>query len=948
MSYPLHIIHPKQPPVLRCSSDRLTLRDGEASLIQNARTDSNVLMTRVADSVINASPPTGARTSGGNYFPRGDFQGFVQGTAYWLSAWDMTAGGTAIFSQNLSTGAYTEVTNAGGSPATTFGGTTSGNTRFPTQGNVTFTQVTTPRRTLAGATVSPVDQIQIQNGLDQPIMWNPGGIYSTVAQVMWATPINPIANSNVFNPISTWSGFWQVMGNTKTYYSSAGPPRINQTNFQMIDSTVTYGASDATKRVPRLNLGTSTNSGDIATVQFPSGSNNFYGPYLYILWEASQATIQTILKDSAIEVNKDAVGYASISSGWNTLYDPSDTDPFIKKMPDLISIDAGNTRSILKVPLRAITTTTGSARTLYHLRFRRVNNNDVGTTQTALIIAIGSTGLGGGFPFGIEWSFVYADHFASVETPPVPQGATVMDQLANVGGPFAPDALPNNPILLPQSTLIFYDWHLPVANSVVTAFTGGLNGAPSHVDFYFRIPGEQTQAFYFSSGEMWYPDDSVVGTGWHNAAGSLATATYKTEITGASHALGIGYGDFTNIDFASQDPGVPAPSDFHQPMPKAAVNFSAGNRLFCGRIKTAGGSLEKGRLMFSDKGFFNRFRSEPELGNPDTGSFVVFEGEQVQAGKVGSAVAQGSVSISVWTDRSYYRLGQSGGETLIGSGFDGNQLSFAYRVSADGTNMPYAVAQWNNSFFWVNVDGHVMQDIGGSLANISLGRVTNSQGLTSGGILDIIADVPSARRGNAVAVFARQRLYLFLTPASGTTNTRVAIYDYLRQDWESLDTTTSCEWAAVVYDSSQNGAGQRVLLHGLDGQSRGYEEGSGNVSFRIVGRGFLGQEIGGLPDGATINIKQIELFMDTDAGHTLVASWYRNFDSSAVDFTMTLDSQAGNLQWLLQGSLTAGQTQTEAWGGYMDVAGTIAGGKKIRSLVAYIEPELNDGRGYTA
>lgn len=912
-------------------------------------------MTRIADAVLNASPPSGARTSAGNYFPRGDFQGFVQGTAYWLSAWDMTAGGTAIFMQNLTlngsftgaAGAYQEITNAGGSPATTFGGDTTGKTRFPTQGNVTYTQVATPRRVLAGATVSPVDQIVIQNGLDQPITWNPGGIYAASAQVMWATPINSIANSNVFSPLATWSGFWQVMGNTKTYANSAGPPRVNQSNFQMIDSTVTYGAGDATKRVPRLNLGTSTNSGDIATVQFPTGSNNFYGGYLYIVWEGSQATIQTMLKDTRIKVNKDNVAFASISSAWNTLYDPTDPDPFIKKMPDLIGIDAGNTRSILAVPLRAIASALGSARTLYHLAFERVNNNDVGSTQTALILAIGSTGLGGGFPFGIEWSFTYSDHFATVETQPVVQGATIMDQLANVGGPFAPDATPNSPILLAQSTLVYYDWRLPVANSTVAAFTGGLNGAPSHVDFYFRIPGSQSKAFYFSSGEMWYPDDSVVGNGWHNVGGTGATNTYKTEITGASHALGIGYGSFSNIDFASQDSGVPAPDDFHQPMPKAAVNFSAGNRLFCGNLKTAGGSLEKGRLVFSDKGFFNRFRSEPELGNADTGSFVVFEGETVQAGKVGSAVAQGSVSISVWTNRGYYRLGQSGGETLIGSGFDGNQLSFAYKVSADGTNMPHAVAQWNNAFFWVNVDGHVLQDLGGSLSNISLGQVTNSQGLTTGGILDIIADVPAARRGSAVAVFARNRLYLFLTPTGGTTNTRVAIYDFYRQAWESLDTTTSCEWAALAYDSSQNGAGQRVLTHGLDGQSRGYEEGSGNVAWRLVGRGFLGMEIPGVQDGATINIKQVELFCETDSGHSLVLSWFRNFDTSSVDFTLALDAQSANWQWLVQGSLTAGQTQTEAWGGYLDCGGTLAGGKKIRSIVVYIEPESNDGRGYT-
>ncbi len=906
-------------------------------------------MARIADAVLTASPPTGARTSGGSYFPRGDFQAFIQGTAYWLSAWDMTAGGTAIFSQSLSTGAWTEVTNAGASPVPTYGGDTTGKTRFATQANVAYTQVATPRRVLAGVVVPPVDQLVIQNGEDDPIIWNPGGIYSAAASVMWATPIVRPPNADVYNPICTSSAFWQVMGNTKTYYANAGPPRVNQSNFQMVDSTITYGASDATKRVPRINLGTATNSGDIATIQFPSGSNSFYGPYLYLVFEGSQATIATILKDSAVEVNRENVGYASLATAWDILYDPSSSDPLLKRMPDMIPFDTGNTRSILAFPLRTITASAN--RTLFHLRFRRVNNNDVGTTQTMLIIAAYGTGLGGGMPFGIEWSIDYSDHFATVESPPIVQGATIMDQLSNIGGPYAPDASPNSPITLARDTRLFYDWHHPVANSIFnggSSFTGGLNGAPSHVDFYFRIPGSQNTPLYFSSGEMWYPD-VVASNGWNNIGGSATTVTYKTEISGASHAVGIGYGLFANIDYQAQDPGVPCPNDYHIPMPRAAVVMTAANRLFCGRTKTPAGSREKGRLVFSDRGFFNRFRSEPDLADPFTGSFVTFEGEQIQGMKVGSAVAQGSVSISIWTDRSYYRLGQSGGETLIGSGFDGNLLSYAYRVSSDGTNMPYTIAQWNNTFAWVNVDGHVLMDNNGSLTNISIGEVTNSQGLTSGGILDIIADVPSARRGNAVAVFARHRLYLFLTPASGTTNTRVAIFDMDRRMWESLDTTTSCEWASVVYDSSQNGAGQRILLHGLNGQSYAYEEGSGTVSLRIVSRGFVGGEMEESFPGSTFTIKQIALFGDSEStAITLVASWYRNFDSTAIAFTFTLNSMSGNMQWLLQGSLTDGQTQVEAWGGYFDVAGSITGGKKLRELVGYAEVASNDGRGYTA
>lgn len=905
------------------------------------------MIARLSDATINASPPTGAKVTGGVYFPMGDWMGFLNGTAYWLSAWQMTAGGTAVFSQNLTTGAYTEITNAGAATPNvpTWGGDTNGNTRFTTQsGQVVYCPRATPRRVFAGTVVPPLDVLIIQNGEDRPIVYNPGSGLTAVAQVMWnPDPVIVPVGANSFSSLATWSAYFQCAGAAGANRTYASGGVLNQgTHFAFSDSVATYTGTNA---VLRLLLGTSATTGDIATVRFTdTGLQVLQGQYINMILEGTSSNIVYVLKDTKIELGVQDAAYASVTT-WTTIYDPTSSNVNINKLPALTPVDSGNNRYLLAFPLQAITTLAN--RTTHHFRFTRTSTTAPSGAITIYVLAAGSCGAGAGYPYGTEWSIVYSDRYTFAESAPLVQGQTQMDYLSAIGGPRGPDASLTSPIVLPRDTSVFYDYRLLVKNSDFNAgaqFTGGLLGQPSHVDIYFRNPATETTAYYFSSYEMWAPTTSGSDHVWANAAGSLAVLTLKSEIANIASAYGFGYGSFTTIDYFQRDPGIPVPSDFNLSMPCGAVLAGANGRFFVANTKTSS-LYSRGECKFSDLNFFGRFRSVSNVDDAASGGRFVREGETIQSIVASSAAAQGASTIYVISNQSLAALGTSGGSTFIGSGFNGTDLETVWRISDDGTNYPYSVCQINSVICWVNNQGHIIRMEDGQPVNISLGSVTNSQGTTTGGVLDVIADIPASRRGNVIGVTARGRFYFFMTPTGATVNSRCVIWNELDKRWESIDTLTNCQRATRAYDSALAGVGQRVVYHGSDGISYGYEEGSSTVALRIVTRGFRAEEVTQSGRGASYSIKEVELACDADAGHSFTVDFYKNMGSSSTQWSFLLDQQTAD-EWLVQNRVVSGSTAT-GWIGYFDVASTITGGTRITHLMAYADGKQGDLRGYT-
>ena len=942
---------------MRCAVDRLSLRPGEVSLLQNCRSDQDALIVRIPDAVLNASPPTGAKTSGGAYFPMGDFQGFLNGTAYWLSAWQMTSGGTAIFSQNLTTGAYTEITDPGNATPTTWGGDSTGSTRFPTQSaRVMYCPQASPRRVSQGTAVQTLDVLVIVNGEDQNMVWNPGNGLGYQAQLFWSTPIILPSTPDVFHTLASLSSFWAVRGdsgadgsNKKVYTNSAGPPKINQANFKLANTTTVYGASDATLRVILWTIDVLVGSGDIATVRFPvsgvSGRETFSGKWLYIIFEGATSDINMMLKDSRVDIGKENVAYGSVST-WTTLYDPTSTDASVSTLPPPVQLDPSTQRWVYFFNLQNVPS---ANRTAYHLRFVRTSAYVPGALDFVKILCIGSTGKGGGFPYATEWTAVYSDHFTQAESAPIVMSRTDMDLLVNCGGPRAPDANINTGgvIVLPRDTSMWYDYRMKVKMpDSNTAIPGGLQGQPSHVDFYFRNPATETTPFYWSSWQIWA--FSLVNFTWvtQASAGAGGTETLNTEQvqTPSTSPDGFGYGVFGQVDYSNRDPGVPAPNDFNQSMPKAAVAGSANGHLFLGNTKTQAGGYTRGEVKFSDYGFFNRFRSVQDNNDPNSGGRFVCEGETVKQFRTAAAAADNAVNLYVWTDRAFYSVGSPGGYSFAGSSFGVLNLGQKYRISADGTNEPGSIIDHNGVFAWVNSDGHFVLTNGGIPVNISVGNVTNPQSISNASVLDVVADIPASRRGHVDGVYSRNRFIWYMTPSGQTVNARAAIWDDLRKRWECLDTLTNGEVATSIYDASLPGAGQRILLHGTDGKTYAYEEGAGTSAFRLVDRGRMASEVvgGQYQIGCGYTINEVETISEIDTGNHMTLDFYRNMGSSSVQFSMDLGSEATD-EWILKATPLSG-TPVAGWGGYFDINATMTGGKKISGITAYADFDGADNR----
>ncbi len=973
------ITNSKVPPRLRTAVTPLALGQGEFSNLANIRTDTTSVVVRQPELLINANPPPGSTG-----VILGLWSGEINGTTYIVSAWVMNdvANTVALFYQNAANGwnVYSEITNKGNnSNASSWGGDSHGKSRFThTSARVAFSVQSTPRHVANGAVSPSYDILVCSNGTtDPPIVWNQGNGFSTYSNLIWAQWVQSIItppSANSFTPIATMSAFWAIWGTTRPTYASGtiGGHLVNSaTHFAMADSTATYTGSNA---VVKLVLGSSANTGmnstncDIATAEFSTGPK-FLGPYLAVIIEGSSSDINTVLKDARIDLGKGTGGtaYGSVAT-WSTIYDATSTDPSLNQLPPLIALDSGNTRWMLQFPLTSITTQAN--RQCDNIRFLWMGATAPGSAITLEVLGIMSTGIGGGYPYGTFWTAVFEDFYSFAESPPFTQnGITSADYLSSVGGPRGPDASLATPIILPQNSSVFYDYILPIRNSITASpINGGLQGNPSHVSFYFNTPQEIAASlqtgipatpFFFTNVEIWTP----VGTSprqWSNGTtantslwGNAAVLNIKTNAITASDGYTFGYNSFATVDYLQRDPGVPAPSDFNEVIPSANVLFGADNRLFVGNTAYATGNIP-GELKFSDRGFFGRMRSIGDPTDVFAGSRLVFDGETITAGTITAAAAQGATTIYIWTDKSFNALGTSGGSTFIGSGIDASTLGTRFRISTDGTLSPNSIAEYNSVLFWVTNHGEIARFDQGALAHISYKQVTNS-----GSTGDIIAAVPSARRTDMVGVFNRQRYYLFLTPEDGTENTTCLVWNEPSMGrsmwgfdqpmgegyWESLDTVDNAELATAFFDSTQNGAGRRLFVYSQTGGLQAYEEGTGHTAFAMSSRGVQAVEV--LADawqpGSGFSIQEIETICTQDQGASLYIDVYPNMGTDSYGFNISIDADDQS-EWIAKTQLNNQDTSRVGWSCYFNVHGSLTGGTIIYHIAAFPTIDMADNR----
>lgn len=903
------------PTDVRSSVDKLSLSDVQYALLQNLRQDARIWTARSPEASISTTGPSGATSC------LGAWNGTLSGTFYSVSAW-VVSGSVGIYYQNLSTGAFTEITDPGNvTNASTWGGNSNGKTRLATTtGTVVFCPATAPKRSLGGTTLPPRDYLYIHNGSDSTLVWCP----SNGIPVVLHRNINiPAGGLNVRQNL-TFSVFWQVATNAavKTYSNS-------NARYAAADSAVApyTTAGNVCFQLAATVLAT---TGDTARIDFKA-AKNFTGEQMSMLVQGSPAAVLDLTVNALLEGSSDDVTYYPF-------YDQSSSDLALSNIPTYTVQDAGNNRQLITYSLANVSTANRSWR---YLRFTRKNGVPA-AAYTITILAIGGCGTGSGFLGGTEFTCSYTDRYSFAESGGItaggkPDGLTPggsnPDQIKNIGGPtnYTLGSGSTTGIQLPISTAILYDFRILLKNVDTGTITGGLSGTPGSVDIYFRTPQEVatpgTRAYFWSTVELYQA--STTGGGTHQWTTVVASSVYTIGTES------FGYGS-VQADRFSRDFGVPAPSAFNIAMPTASAIGSFNGRVFAGNVKDPAGNSIPSDIYVSRRDFPNRFQSEIDVvgGVPDeaSGTRLSVPGEQIKAFISAAASANGASKVYFLTDQSFNAFGKASPfdfrNTLAGV----SEISFRDRISSDGTNDPQSVAELNGTIMWLNQNGHFVQFAGGGVKTVSRHRFD-----------DIAASIPASRRGKVQAVMHKFRYYAAYTPSGGAGNTSMLVWNLDDGVLESID-TCDAERMCKVYDSSQIGPGQRLLTYGSTGKVQGYEDGSGTTTVRIVTKARTVPET--QPAGETFYVDRIELAMDSDTGQ--IASLKRYYDGITAPFVTTpVQDKTTPTQWVVDGPRNPAPASGLAEGGrsaYVDMTLTMAGGHIIRAVYADCKTIGAEGR----
>jgi hypothetical protein len=905
----LTIYKPGQVPVkgLRTSLKGAQLGDGYFQAIDNLRWDNGVLTVRDGTAVVSISAP--------GTVCLGAWSGALNGTYYVVSAWAV-GGKTAIYTLDLATGNFTQLTSAGGAPAASWGGTSSGRTTFDsTTSSINFCVHTVGRRVVGPTTVPPVDVLSISNLEEYPLIWNPKA--ASGPTLVQHRNIRIPAGGTQFDAVARLAAHLQVATNAGTKGTGGSTP----VHYKFGD-TAAAPYNTAGNVCALLTVNTSAAAGDTATITFPA-SDALPGEQVNFLVEGTTPNVFDAFNNVKIDISPD-------NANFYTIYDSSSTDPVLAFSPLVTAFDTGQNRSIVTYSMKNIA---AANRTAKYVRFTRKGASPA-FNYTLTILAIASTGAGGGFPGDTEFQIAYSDIYSFAESGKVIGTNRDGDLLANTGGPQVVTSGSSSAqgTRIPVTNGVLYDYALHIKNSDDgVQISGGLNGTPTHVDIYFRTLEEaqaDNDAFYWNSAPLYHPEvvggshDWLMVSDWASGGSAIPVITVET------WAHGWASTGFALTDRYLRDPGVAAPSDFNSAMPRAKAIWTANQRSFAGAIRDTSDNYCYGDLSFSALGFPFRFTTV-QLSETD-GSRLTFSGEKVQAGVMASAGANGASIIYVLTDQSFNALGTAGG--FVGSGYNATSLSTRVRINGHGTNEPSSVAERAAAIFYIDQEGQVFRFEHSSAASLSRHAVDDKP-----------KGIPITQRGKTCAAIWKDRYYLAYTAQAGSANSRVLAWNEVLREWEfddSLPSPVVAQRIVRCFDASLVGSGQRLLVFSSDGKVYAYEEGStdagaSRIAIHLRSREFQTADLNLFRFGSAQMMVDVDsTTLNVDCTYKPRGSTYRGSvdcsDAEGKPLAIKRDNR-------VRTELTATGMPEAGWSGYLDVNGSLSSGKVLWRLESDLE-----------
>lgn len=871
----LTIYKPGGHPVrgLRTSLKGAQLPDGYFQAISNLRWDSGALTVRNGVQTVSSSAP--------GTVCLGTWSGSINGTYYVVSAW-LISDRIGIYSLNLSTGAFTEITDAGNvSHPSTWSGDTTGRTRIGTRTTIT-----------AATNATPIVITASQHGLndgDAIVILSVGGNTaangSFFAKKISSTQFSLYSDPTLQTPVAgngAYTSGGTVCRNHSVTFSSHTVPRrvISSIVYPPVD-VLTINAFEEYPLVWNPAQDTSTGPGIVLhkNIIVPTGGTQFdYYATFSAHMPVAHTPPYTILSTSGTRyflndatpapytganscISLTATGTAAtndtsyINFGAPTSFPGEQINFIVEGLPpavndlfincaidfslttsfsssttiyDVSSADTSLTLPPIITPLDtgmnrymitySLKNVPTGSRSFQYMQFTR-RNGSPGSSYAALILAIAGAGNGSGYYGDSEWQIAYSDHYSFAESGGITGTNKGSELLKNIGGP----ALVTGANAPAAGTKIVVDPNVLYDYNfrIKNVTSGQVLGGLNGVPAHVDFYF-RTAAESATEADFLYMGTTKIYAPVVNGSGDHVW--YIANVLAAGGTPGGTPLQFMSLStlmfsYGLQDRNL---RDVGTPSP-SAYNIAMPRALavFTANQRTFAGGIKDttDAYQFGDLYF-------SALGFPFR--FAALQERETAASRLtfdGERIRAGVMTSAAANGASVvYIITDQTFNALgtaggfVGSGYDATSLSTRVRISAHGTNEPYSVAERAGVIFYIDQEGQVIRFAGGAGQSISRNAVD-----------DRSKSIPANRRGRVRTAFFKDRYYLAYTPAGGAKNTHILGWNEPLQEWEFDDTLPSTVVAQQIvraFDQTQLGSGQRLLLFSDEGKVYAYEEGT--------------------------------------------------------------------------------------------------------------------------
>jgi hypothetical protein len=708
------IYRPGMPIRMVSALDPTSLKEGEFSLLQNVRPDNDVITARYPTTLFGTTATTFSPSIAG-CSARGVWSGNLNGTQYVVTAWYDGAAVRLYSSTNGYT--FTEVTATSSAYGLSGAGTPS---RFPDSGrNCQFQSVTN----IGPAGVS-TDYLVIQNGTADPIIYSATAIHSAST-----FPIQSVSAPTYYEsiaPQATVAGFWNLSSWTLTSVVTGGGPAVTPNDGAYI-----------------LNYSSSLASPGTVTLTTPSSSDylSTAGASQVCLLIAYEAGFDTYLAGMALSVYDATPGGA----GWTAIFDPA---------TDIGSSTAGLGSAPAEVGLDPVLLYGTAAVLAYTSPAFASANSGAGMQITAIkftvpagVTAPSTTGgvaifgvySGGSFPASSALAVSYQNSATLTESPSVILlPATGAPNFSSIGVPNILSVFTGS---LPLDPSLNYNLNLSAVAS--SQFASGVDT----LNLYVSEPGSTTFGYLSSTSIASY-------------SGSWSASAATSVVAGQSSARTSVIPGGNPVDTYT------APDAYITNMPSGTCVTGGSGRTFVG---------VRSQYWFSEYLFPFRYRLVLDIENgvvrASSGGYVTLPNTETCAQwAVAGAAALGTSNLFLFTDKSIYNI----------QGPDGLSLSQPSLLASIGCSAPDSVALYRDSIFFVD-DNYQITKFSYGQSQFYFYQNVNSyqllQPISKRVVDDQTRAIPPARLASAVGCAVYDRYYLGYTPAGGSTNSLMLVFD---------------------------------------------------------------------------------------------------------------------------------------------------------------------------